>query len=232
VIGTSGIELRLRLAIVDSGAAQNPIHATVVSADEPFFERHNHWCTAGKGVNSIRFQRQWQVRDGATRGPEQHSGISGTVYSTDDSVLRAGLGTSWRSGTLHYNSVPGLAVALPSTALMRSGNASNRSFCHRSQVVAHPWRDPVDAMRSVVRHNGGFGVNHCGADLRRRSPGGVGDRGEPSDNDGSLRRWHDTEGKLCVLAMARSRAHRANLDRGAPTQTRADALLPTISDEA
>ena len=55
---------------------------------------------------------------------------------------------------------------------------------------------------------------------------------EPYGNDGGLRRWLEAEGRPYVLAVARSHPIWARLDGGAPTQVRADALLPTIPDDA
>ncbi len=55
---------------------------------------------------------------------------------------------------------------------------------------------------------------------------------EPYGNDGGLRRWLEAEGQPYVLAVARSHPIWASLEGKAPTQVRAETLLPTIPDDA
>ena len=55
---------------------------------------------------------------------------------------------------------------------------------------------------------------------------------EPYGNDGGLRRWLEAERRPYVLAVARSHSIWAALGTGAPTQMRAETVLPTIPDDA
>jgi SRSO17 transposase len=211
-------------------------------------ERRNGWQLAEQmgeatpdGVQRLLRTARWDaeaVRDDLRAYVVEHLADPGAVLIVDETGFLK-KGTKSVGVARQYAGTAGRIENCQIGVFLAYAGAHGHAFLDRALYLPQAWaNDPDRRQAAGVPEAVRFATKGelARAMLDRAFTAGVpaawvtGD--EPYGNDGKLRRWLEAAGRPYVLAVARSHPIWAALAGGAPTQVRAETLLPTIPDDA
>jgi len=211
-------------------------------------ERRNGWQLAEQmgeatpdGVQRLLRTARWDpdaVRDDLRAYVVEHLADPDAVLIVDETGFLK-KGTKSVGVARQYSGTAGRVENCQIGVFLAYAGVQGQAFLDRELYLPKPWAaDAARRQAAGVPASVGFATKGelARAMLARAFTAGVpaawvtGD--EPYGNDGKLRRWLEAEGRPYVLAVARSHPIWASRDGAAPTQVRAETLVPTIPDDA